>query len=108
MARVECWSFLCTFNELAAGLSHALVEFQRVVDAFKASEALPHLLSLVLAVGNYLNGGTGRGQADGFDLETLGKLEGVKDNQGKDLRHFVFEIWCTKHTEKASLLVEEL
>jgi len=97
MARVECWSFLCTFNELAAGLSHALVEFQRVVDAFKASEALPHLLSLVLAVGNYLNGGTGRGQADGFDLETLGKLDGVKDNAAeggtRDMRHFIFELF---------------
>lgn len=26
------------------------------------------------------NGGTERGQADGFDLETLGKLDSVKDN----------------------------
>ena len=33
---------------------------------------LEGLLALILAVGNYLNGGTDRGQADGFDLETLG------------------------------------
>mmetsp|Transcript_31501 Transcript_31501/g.60886 ORF Transcript_31501/g.60886 Transcript_31501/m.60886 type:complete len:1195 (-) Transcript_31501:458-4042(-) len=96
-ARVECWSFLCAFNERAAGLSHALVEFQRLVDAFKTSEALPHLLSLVLAVGNYLNGGTSRGQADGFDLEALGKLDGVKDNGAeggmRDMRHFIFELF---------------
>ena len=36
------------------------------------------------------NGGTERGQADGFDLETLTKLDSVKDNvpcQGPWLDH---------------------
>ena len=36
------------------------------------------------------NGGTERGQADGFDLETLTKLDSVKDNvpcQGSWLDH---------------------
>jgi len=51
--------------------------------------------SAVLAVGNYLNGGTNRGQADGFDLETLTKLDTIKDveNSSKDVRHFIFEIF---------------
>ena len=41
---------------------------------------------IILAVGNFLNGGTNRGQADGFDLESLAKLEGIKDATGKDIR----------------------
>lgn len=52
------------------------------------SRAAPSSLffAAVPQVGNYLNGGTNRGQADGFDLETLGKLEGIKDAAGKDVR----------------------
>ena len=49
-------------------------------------ENLRNVLGIVLAVGNYLNGGTNRGQADAFDLETFGKLEGIKDAAGKDVR----------------------
>ena len=41
---------------------------------------------IILAVGNFLNGGTNRGQADGFDIESLAKLEGIKDATGKDIR----------------------
>ena len=41
---------------------------------------------------NYLNGGTNRGQADGFDLEGLSALSAVKAADGKsDLRHFCME-----------------
>lgn len=36
------------------------------------------LLSLVLAYGNYMNGNTQRGQADGFQLDVLLKLRDVK------------------------------
>ena len=32
----------------------------------------------VLSFGNYMNGGTQRGQADGFDLAILPKLKDVK------------------------------
>lgn len=33
----------------------------------------------MLAVGNYLNGGSARGQADGFNLEALESLNSTKD-----------------------------
>jgi hypothetical protein len=36
------------------------------------------ILAHVLAVGNYLNGGTMNGQADGFRIELLPRLSGVK------------------------------
>lgn len=41
------------------------------------------VLGLVLAFGNYMNGGSrNRGQADGFDLEILPKLKDVKSRVG--------------------------
>jgi hypothetical protein len=61
-----------------------------------------------LAVGNYLNGGTNRGQADGFDLEALSKLDGVKDSQNKSLRHFVFDVFFNQMSDSAASLVDEL
>ena len=39
------------------------------------SESLKDLLELILAFGNYMNGGTQRGQADGFDIKLLNKLK---------------------------------
>lgn len=40
-------------------------------------------LALVLSIGNYLNGGTNRGQADGFDISALALLENTKDSENK-------------------------
>ena len=37
------------------------------------------VLSLVLAYGNYMNGNTIRGQADGFQLGVLLKLRDIKN-----------------------------
>lgn len=45
---------------------------------FFSSSEIATLLGLVLAYGNYMNGNTQRGQADGFHLEVLLKLRDVK------------------------------
>ena len=75
-----------TYKEQHATYHTALSDFLQVVECFQESEMLPTLLGIILAVGNYLNGGTNRGQADGFDIESLAKLEGIKDATGKDIR----------------------
>ena len=50
------------------------------------------VLEIVLAIGNYMNGGTKRGGAEGFALETLSKLKTVKtiDNK-RTLLQFIAE-----------------
>jgi len=48
------------------------------------SEGLKKVLAIILALGNYMNGGNRqRGQADGFGLEILPKLRDVK-SKGKE------------------------
>lgn len=58
------------------------------------SNALKCVLSVVLSLGNYLNGcnhfylyllilASNKGQADGFGLDALTKLTGVKDSENK-------------------------
>lgn len=50
----------------------------------QASETVKKVLGLILAFGNYMNGGNRtRGQADGFSLDILPKLKDVKSNVSK-------------------------
>jgi hypothetical protein len=46
----------------------------------KSSELFKKLLCHVLSIGNILNAGTAKGQADGFNLDILSKLSSIKDN----------------------------
>lgn len=46
-----------------------------------------------LVLSNYLNGGTNKGQADGFNLEALSKLSSTKDAENKStLLDYVIEL----------------
>jgi len=64
------------------------------------SDKFKKLLEFVLAVGNYLNGGTARGQAYGFKLEALKKLRDTKtaDNQST-LLHYLVQLVDSKNPE---------
>ncbi|CAE7944907.1 Fmn1, partial [Symbiodinium sp. KB8] len=81
---------------------------------FLTSVEIPFLLSLVLAFGNYLNGGKNEkrlGQADGFHVELLGRpggLDVVNDAQGCNLRQLIFTVYCEKHQGRAEQLLREL
>merc|ERR1719210_960876 len=85
------------------GYETKLQLFENMVDAFRKSKTLPSFLSLVLAFGNYLNGGKkndGRlmGQANGFHIDMFGSGEGgeldkLKDFQGKNLRQLLFKTY---------------
>eukprot|EP00929_Paragymnodinium_shiwhaense_P004186 TRINITY_DN10493_c0_g1_i3.p1 TRINITY_DN10493_c0_g1~~TRINITY_DN10493_c0_g1_i3.p1 ORF type:complete len:1477 (+),score=471.30 TRINITY_DN10493_c0_g1_i3:132-4562(+) len=105
--RLDCWVFVRTYEEKEVSYRAALNGLLSVVQCFKESEMLPTVLGLILAVGNYLNGGTNRGQADGFELEALTKLDSVKDADGKDVRSFVLDTLFNGMTEKASDWVEK-
>ena len=61
---------------IVASCFQQLIIFGLVL-VFSSSE-IATLLGLVLAYGNYMNGNTQRGQADGFHLEVLLKLRDVK------------------------------
>jgi hypothetical protein len=53
-------------------------------------KAFRNVLAVVLSVGNYMNGGTRRGQVHGYRLELLLKLKDVKQTGGRrTLLHFI-------------------
>jgi len=81
-SRIDCWAFSLTFAEVAADLRAPFGFIERAISSVRNSKALPQLCALVLHAGNYINGGTNRGQADGFDFAVLGRLAMIKDASG--------------------------
>jgi hypothetical protein len=112
--RLSCWSFLYNLPERVNHLQDNLDRFEQMVHCFRTSQELPTLLGLVLAFGNYLNGGKNEkrlGQADGFHIEMLGRpggLDVVNDPQGRNVRHFIFRVFFSEFPDKAANLLLEL
>ena len=50
---------------------------------FFCSISLKNLLETLLSVGNYLNGGSELGQADGYHLDVLNRLKDIRDRVRK-------------------------
>jgi len=70
---------------------------------------VPFVMGLLLALGNYLNGGSRIGRADGFNLDTLTKLDMVKDTKGKkEIRHFLWNMCLQQHLERLTNLLQEM
>ena len=78
--RVEFWNGLREFEprirELLPQIETVTKCFKKVVD----SEDFFNILQVILALGNYLNGGSFNGRAYGFNLETLLKLVDTKSS----------------------------
>ncbi|XP_054885626.1 formin-2 isoform X1 [Poeciliopsis prolifica] len=90
--RVFCILFQSTFHECITSILRKIEILQRVCKTLQSSEAVLQVLGLVLAFGNFMNGGNrSRGQADGFTLDILPKLKDVKscDNSTSLLSYIV-------------------
>uniref|UniRef100_S4R6Y1 FH2 domain-containing protein n=1 Tax=Petromyzon marinus TaxID=7757 RepID=S4R6Y1_PETMA len=82
--RVFCVIFQATFTEGITTIRRKMLILQRVCKSLRSSEGVQQVLGLILALGNYMNGGNRtRGQADGFGLEILPKLSDVKSSDNR-------------------------
>lgn len=97
--RVFCILFQSTFHECITSIHRKIEILQRVCKTLQSSKSVLQVLGLVLAFGNFMNGGNrSRGQADGFTLDILPKLKDVKSSDNSQsllsyivayyLRHF--------------------
>lgn len=108
--RVQAWVFLNSFEASAAIFEAARRDITRACEVLQSSPRIEHLMSLVLYVGNYLNGGTARGRADGFDLSTLAKLATIKAGTKGDrgtLLDYVVQQAEQNHPDTLSLMYTE-
>ena len=71
----------------------------------RESETLVRLLSMCLAIGNYLNGTSRQGGAYGFKLSGLSEMQGCKSQDGKmTLLHYLAKATATKGSDGGPLV----
>jgi len=63
---------------------------------FSNNWVLKWVIEYVLALGNILNGGSDKGQADGFSFEAIDKIFVIKDKTGKSAAQYI----CNKIKEE--------
>lgn len=88
--RLELMLFKHEFQVMTGELDSKLAIMEKAQKAINSSNSLKRVLEVVLALGNYLNGGTTKGEAYGFRLQTLTKLKQTKTMDNKhNLMHFL-------------------
>jgi len=80
------------FTTKIAAIRDSLEIISSALTQLKTCAKLQAIFEIILAVGNYLNGGTTRGGAFGFKLEALGKLADLKASSGGTLLNYVVRL----------------
>ncbi|KAL3314145.1 formin y 2 domain containing [Cichlidogyrus casuarinus] len=84
--RLELWLFKLDYDTTEQEISEPLMDLKQGVQELHTSKTLRYILSVLLALGNFLNGSESRG----FSLEYLARLPEVKDTLHKhSLLHHV-------------------
>lgn len=81
--RLQVLNFEASFPDTLSNLRASLFDIEAGCACLLNSPRISHLLGIVLSVGNYLNGGTMRGRADGFGMGALGQLKTVKAKEAR-------------------------
>lgn len=76
--KLHAWNFENTFQERCDAFADAENAVSFGCNSLLESETIRRLLGIILMTGNFLNGGTPRGRADGFSIEMLGQIRNVK------------------------------
>jgi hypothetical protein len=89
--RTDLLLFKTTFTVLDQAQSSRISLCEAGLSALKHSTGLKKVLEIVLALGNYMNGGTKKGGQYGFKMSTINKLSGSKNAAGDGtLLDFIF------------------
>ena len=91
--RVDLFLFKLRFDSVVDEIDGQLVLCERMVQLLRRDDKLHGLLQIVLKLGNYLNGGTSKGGAYGYKLDTLNKLKNTKSADGQyTLLHYLITL----------------
>ena len=90
--KLKVWSTILKYDFIIPRLEESFKYLIPACEEIKNNEHFHEILGTILSLGNIMNGGTSKGQADGFSLDLLPKLEGLKDSTGNSILKFI----CTK------------
>jgi len=90
-ARLKCWEYMLSLHDKLVDIGPPIVAVQRSCREIAKSPSLKVVLGMILALGNYMNGGHARrGQADGFQIDALEKVVEIRDvNNRNSLLEYV-------------------
>jgi hypothetical protein len=99
-SRLRCLICEARFEDNLDSIAERLTTLQTAIQELEDSVWFRRLLELVLGIGNYLNGGTPRGRAHGFKLDSLVKLATIKSVDSKNtLIHYLAELVNNREAE---------
>ncbi|ETO18261.1 disheveled-associated activator of morphogenesis 1 [Reticulomyxa filosa] len=102
--RLKLWAFKMEFDEmyeLQAKRVNLLVDAH---EQLKRSDTLRKILTVILAVGNYMNANNKKGEANGVRLDVLAKIEGLRSNEGGwSLLMYVYNLMANKYPDFVDL-----
>lgn len=100
--RLTCFMFQNKFSDLCSEIENRLNNIRSVCDFVITSEAMKQVFGVILACGNYMNGGNRqRGQADGFNIDILPKVKDVKSkDNANNLLSYIVRFCITKYDDK--------
>ena len=81
--RLLCILLSCEFEEKYEGILSNISSILNAVRKMKSSIKIKTIMETILALGNYINGSTRKGQCSAFELDTLKMLAQTKGNDGK-------------------------
>ncbi|KAK5582503.1 hypothetical protein RB653_004088 [Dictyostelium firmibasis] len=82
-SRLQAMKFKYAYESKKSDLKVDIDNFKQGTQEIKGSEKIPKLLEVILILGNFINGGTARGNAYGFKLNTITKLADTKSTDNK-------------------------
>ncbi|GMR59819.1 hypothetical protein PMAYCL1PPCAC_30014 [Pristionchus mayeri] len=106
--RLKCLHIIRSFKERLDLLDPSIQVVSRCCVSVSSSRRLRQFLSLVLAVGNYLNYGKRSGDASAFEISSLLSLSDLKSTLRADrsLLHHLCQILDSSYPEVAKLRLE--
>ena len=80
------------FNDLPE-VCQIISAISEALSAIRESESFKNMISIILSIGNYLNHGTNKGNAQGFSLNILSQLNSIKgcDKNKTPLMYFILK-----------------
>jgi len=89
--RLWIWNFILSYPDEKIFIE----EFGRTIDeglsCLLENKTLKMILGVILSFGNVLNGGGMRGQADGFNIETIARIGNLSDRNKRSALYYVVE-----------------
>lgn len=78
--RLKAWEYMRSFEVRYGALEESVSILETARKETRNSKKLKAIMEYVLAVGNYMNGSTNRGECFGFKLDSLNKMLDVKSS----------------------------